>query len=264
MHIAGYISALFIGVALGLIGGGGSILTVPVLVYLFGIEPTLATAYSLFVVGSTSLIGVVPKYMSREIDWRAAAFFGIPSILTVFLVRSLLVPQLPQTISIFGWVTMSKSVFIMVFFALLMFGAAVSMIRYSRFEPDVATKSKGRLLFILLGLGTIVGLIAGLVGAGGGFLIIPVLVFFAGLSMKKAIGTSLLIIAAQSLLGFSGDMLHIQLDWPFLLVVTGIAVSGLLLGIRFGKNVAAHELKKGFGWFVLGIALYVLFKELLT
>lgn len=262
MHIAGYIAALLIGVSLGLIGGGGSILTVPVLVYLFGINPALATAYSLFVVGASSLVGVIPKYISKDIHWRAAVFFGIPSIISVFSTRFWLVPHIPDSITITGLISMQKSNLIMIFFALLMLAAAFSMIRFNNADTAEASSPKMH-FFILLLLGLVVGLVAGLVGAGGGFLIIPVLVFFAHLPMNKAIGTSLLIIAAQSLLGFSGDLLHIAIDWLFLLTITVIAVVGLLLGVRIGRGVAPAELKKGFGWFVLAIASYVLFKELL-
>lgn len=262
MFIAGYIAALFIGISLGLIGGGGSILTVPVLVYLFGVDPALATAYSLFVVGTSSLVGVIPKYFSKDIHWRAALFFGIPSILAVFSTRFWLVPHIPDSINITAHMVVQKSNLIMVFFALLMLAAAFSMIRFHKKDTAAELRPEMHHL-ILVTLGLTVGLIAGLVGAGGGFLIIPVLVFFASLPMNKAIGTSLLIIAAQSLLGFSGDLLHIVVDWVFLLSITAIAIVGLLFGIRIGRDVAPAELKKGFGWFVLAIAIYVLFKELL-
>ncbi len=262
MHIAGYIASLFIGISLGLIGGGGSILTVPVLVYLFGVNPTLATAYSLFVVGTSSLVGVIPKYFSKDIHWRAAFFFGIPSIMAVFSTRFWIVPHIPDSISLVGLISMHKANFIMVFFALLMLAAAYSMIRFNNADTAEASSPKMH-FFILMLLGLVVGLVAGLVGAGGGFLIIPVLVFFAQLPMNKAIGTSLLIISAQSLIGFSGDFLHIQIDWLFLVSITAIAVVGLLLGVRIGRGVPPAELKKGFGWFVLAIAIYVLFKELL-
>lgn len=262
MEIAGYIASLIIGISLGLIGGGGSILTVPVLVYLFGIDPVLATAYSLFIVGATSLIGVVPKYRDNMVNFKTALIFGVPSILAVYATRMWVVPAIPEHIFTVGSFIMTKPLMLMLLFAVLMTVASISMIRdkYVEQEDPTAKQTFNYPLIIVEGL--VVGTLTGLVGAGGGFLIIPALVLLSKLPMKQAIGTSLLIIAMKSLLGFLGDLSHTVMDWKLLLTVTGLAILGLLLGNSFNKKVNAKTLKKAFGWFVLVMGIYIIVKEL--
>ena len=261
MEIIGYIASLIIGLSLGLIGGGGSILTVPVLVYLFGVDPVLATAYSLFIVGSTSLVGAFPKYKNGEINLKTAIIFGIPSIVAVYMTRAFLVPAIPTHIATIGSFEITKSVLMMVLFALLMLFASVSMIREKKNE----NANEGEQVFnypMILVEGLVVGTLTGLVGAGGGFLIIPALVIFSKLPMKQAIGTSLLIIAAKSLFGFTGDLGKQTMDWTLLLSVTGLAIIGIFIGNSLSKKISAASLKKGFGWFVLVMGLYILVKEI--
>ncbi|MEY4336079.1 MAG: hypothetical protein RLZZ45_998 [Bacteroidota bacterium] len=261
MEIIGYLASLIIGLSLGLIGGGGSILTVPVLVYLFGIDPVLATAYSLFIVGSTSLIGALPKYKNGEINIKTAIIFGIPSILAVYATRAFIVPAIPSTIINLGSWTLTKPLLMMMIFAVLMVFASVSMIR----SKDNKKQDQGPQVFnypMILLEGAIVGILTGLVGAGGGFLIIPALVLFSKLPMKQAIGTSLLIIAAKSLIGFTGDLGKQTMDWTLLLSVTALAIVGIFFGNALSKKVSAESLKKGFGWFVLLMGIYIIIKEL--
>lgn len=196
MIIAGYLASLLIGVSLGLIGGGGSILTVPVLVFLFGVDPVLATAYSLFIVGATSLVGAFPKYRNNEINIKTAIIFGIPSILAVYATRAYVVPAIPNELFVIGSLVVTKAVMMMMLFAILMVFASVSMIR----SKPATDQEEGEQVFnypMILLEGAIVGVFTGLVGAGGGFLIIPALVLFSKLPMKQAVGTSLLIIAAK-------------------------------------------------------------------
>ena len=261
MEIIGYLASLIIGLSLGLIGGGGSILTVPVLVYLFGIDPVLATAYSLFIVGSTSLVGALPKYKNGEINIKTAIIFGIPSILAVYATRAFIVPAIPSTIINLGSWTLTKPLLMMMIFAVLMVFASVSMIH----SKDNKKQDQGPQVFnypMILLEGAIVGILTGLVGAGGGFLIIPALVLFSKLPMKHAIGTSLLIIAAKSLVGFTGDLGKQTMDWTLLLSVTALAIVGIFIGNALGKKVSAERLKKGFGWFVLIMGIYIIIKEL--
>ena len=261
MEIIGYLASLIIGLSLGLIGGGGSILTVPVLVYLFGIDPVLATAYSLFIVGSTSLVGALPKYKNGEINIKTAIIFGIPSILAVYATRAFIVPAIPSTIINLGSWTLTKPLLMMMIFAVLMVFASVSKIR----SKDNKKQDQGPQVFnypMILLEGAIVGILTGLVGAGGGFLIIPALVLFSKLPMKQAIGTSLLIIAAKSLVGFTGDLGKQTMDWTLLLSVTALAIIGIFIGNALGKKVSAESLKKGFGWFVLIMGIYIIIKEL--
>jgi uncharacterized membrane protein YfcA len=261
MIAAGYIASLLIGLSLGLIGGGGSILTVPVLVYLFGVDPVLATAYSLFIVGATSLVGAFPKYKNGEINIKTAVIFGIPSIISVYATRAFIVPAIPTEVFTIGTFVVTKAILMMMIFAVLMVFASVSMIKDNNNNQEENGEQVFNYPMILLE-GTIVGILTGLVGAGGGFLIIPALVIFSKLPMKQAIGTSLLIIAAKSLIGFTGDLGKQTMDWQLLISVTILAIIGIFMGNLLGKKISANSLKKGFGWFVLVMGIYIIVKEL--
>jgi uncharacterized membrane protein YfcA len=261
MEIAGYLAAAFIGLALGLIGGGGSILTVPVLVYLFGIDMTVASAYSLFIVGATSLVGSWQKYRAGLVELKTALVFGLPSIVAVYLTRAYLVPAIPEVMAEWGGLEIGRNLLLMLLFAALMVFAAFSMIRPGNTKSS--SPETGFRYGLILLEGSVVGVLTGLVGAGGGFLIIPALVLFTGLSMKKAVGTSLVIIAAKSLLGFTGDLGHLQPDWTLLLSVTALAIAGIFIGNRLADRIDGEKLKKGFGWFVLVMGIYILLKELM-
>jgi uncharacterized protein len=262
MEIVGYIASLLIGISLGLIGGGGSILTVPVLVYLFGLQPLVATSYSLFVVGSTSLIGAINNFKKGLVNVKAALLFGSASIITVFLTRKFFVPVIPKNIVTIKGIDVTESLLVMILFAFLMLLSSISMIRNKKIETE-QTECKDCFRFTkLLGYGIAIGIVTGLLGAGGGFLLIPALVFLLKLPMKKAIGTSLMIIALNSLIGFTGDLGHFSIDWFFLLKITAIAVIGILIGGTVGKKLQGDKLKKGFGWFVLTMGIYILMKEI--
>ncbi|HEX6846628.1 MAG TPA: sulfite exporter TauE/SafE family protein [Chitinophagaceae bacterium] len=261
MEIVGYIASVIIGIALGLIGGGGSILTVPVLVYLFGIDPVIATAYSLFIVGTTSLVGAIPKYRQGLVNLKRAVIFGIPSILAVFVTRKFLVPLIPHHIFNAGSFEITKPILIMVLFAILMVGAAYSMIKNGEKENDRPQQQEFNYPMIILE-GAVVGILTGFVGAGGGFLIIPALVLFSKLPMKLAVGTSLVIIAAKSLIGFTGDLSHYDMDWKLLMIVTAAAVLGIFIGNAINKKMPGERLQKWFGWFILVMGIYIIVKEL--
>lgn len=259
--ILGFISAIIIGISLGLIGGGGSILTVPALVYLLHISPVLATAYSLFVVGATSLVGSFTFMRKGLVDYKTAAVFATPSFIAVFLTRKFLVPAIPLEIFTIGEWVMTKDIAIMVFFALIMLAASFSMIRNGKMKSeDQEIKFNYPLIAIE---GALVGVLTGLVGAGGGFLIIPALVLLARLPMKLAVGTSLLIIAVKSLIGFLGDIFNQPIEWQFLLIFSGLSLVGIFIGSWLSTKIDGKHLKKGFGWFVLVMAVYILGKELL-
>lgn len=257
----GYTASVLIGLSLGLIGGGGSILTVPVLVYLLHVDPVLATAYSLFVVGATSLVGSVSFMRQGLVNYRTAVVFAIPSLVTVYLTRKWLVPAIPDVLLTLGDFTLTKAAGIMVFFALIMLAASFSMISHKK-GPKASSDTPHFNLPMIALEGVAVGLLTGIVGAGGGFLIIPALVLLARLPMKMAVGTSLLIIAAKSLIGFLGDVGHQPIDWTFLLIFTVLSVGGIFLGSRLSRQLSGASLKKGFGWMVMVMGGYVIVQEL--
>ncbi|MEZ5345407.1 MAG: sulfite exporter TauE/SafE family protein [Pyrinomonadaceae bacterium] len=263
MELAAYFFAMFIGISLGLIGAGGSILTVPVLVYLAHVEPVLATGYSLFVVGSTALVGGIQNAWKKRVAFKTALVFGIPSIITVYATRAWIMPWIPAEINIFNTFAVGKGELLLLLFAGLMIITSVSMIRDKKDKEEVndsALKENRYIMILLEGVG--VGMLTGLVGAGGGFLIIPALVLFAGLEMKLAVGTSLFIIAAKSLIGFMGDIqTGSAIDWTFLLTFTACSIAGIFVGIWLNKFIDGKKLKSGFGWFVLIMGMYMIIKE---
>jgi uncharacterized membrane protein YfcA len=259
LEIIGYIGAVFIGLTLGLIGGGGSILTVPVLVYLFGLDPIISTAYSLFIVGLTALAGSLSYMKQKLVDYKAAIVFAIPAFIAVFITRKFILPWIPDQIFSVGEFEVSKSFFVMALFAVLMLASSVSMIRKNKSKELEGMQSFNYPLITIEGF--VVGVLTGLVGAGGGFLIIPALVIFAKLPMKVAVGTSLLIIAAKSLIGFLGDISNFEIDWIFLSSISVITISGIILGSYLTKFISGAKLKPAFGWFVLAMGFYILLKE---
>jgi uncharacterized membrane protein YfcA len=262
METLGFLSALLIGLTLGLTGSGGSILTVPILVFLIGLNPVLATSYSLFVVGLTSLVGGFKFYRQGLVNFRTALIFGIPSLIAVFLTRHFLIPALPEVIFQVGELVVTKNLLLMVLFGILMILASYSMITKKCCQDWKINQGDKINYGLVVGEATIVGLISGLVGAGGGFLIIPVLVLFIRLDMKMAVGTSLFIIAVNSLFGFVGDLFHYQIDWIFLLIFSALSIVGIFIGSAFADKINSQRLKRGFGWFVLAMGVFILLNEI--
>lgn len=261
MEIAGYAASIFIGISLGLIGGGGSILTVPVLVYLFGIDAVLATVYSLFIVGTTSVAGSVSYFRKGLVHVKTAFVFGLPSIISVFLTRAFIVPVIPREIFTFGNFTLTKSILLMLLFAVLMLLASYRMIKKSPDDSDTQTQIPQTNFRLTFFQGTLVGFVTGLIGAGGGFLIIPALVNLLKLPMKTAVGTSLFIISVNSLAGFLFSLHQGSIDWKLLLSISGIAIIGILIGSYISTKIDGKKLKPAFGWFVLIMGIYIIIKE---
>jgi uncharacterized membrane protein YfcA len=261
-QILGYFGALLVGLVLGLIGGGGSILSVPLFVYLLAVNPVTATAYSLFMVGVSSAFGAIQNIKKGLVDFKTATVFAIPAFIAVYITRKYIVPAIPLEIFTFGNFTLTKDVAIMVLFAIVMLLASISMIRGQKDVGETSEVITFNYPLILIE-GFVVGILTGLVGAGGGFLIIPALVLLAKLPMKKAVATSLLIIAVKSLIGFIGDVENLDIDWTFLLSFTGVSVIGIFIGSYLSNFIDGKKLKKGFGYFVLIMGIYILFKELL-
>lgn len=263
MIILAYLASLLIGLSLGILGGGGSILTLPVLVYLFEIDATLATAYSLFIVGATALASIIPKARQGDVDFGTALYFGAPAVVAVYLTRAYVVPYIPDVITTVGQSEITRDTLLMLLFAVLMLLSARGMIVGKKAVTPANTLPIGKKIFIILAEGLGVGTVTGLVGAGGGFLIIPVLVLVTGLDMKKAVGTSLTIIAFKSLIGFTGDLGKHEMDWNLLTLVTLVAILGMVIGTFVSKKIDSKPLQKAFGWFVLIMGILIVGKELL-
>jgi len=261
MEIIGYIASIGIGIILGLLGGGGSILSIPILVYLFHVDAVMASAYSLFIVGVTSFIGAIPKYKDHLVNIQTGVLFGLPSIVSIFITRKWIVPAIPDIVLRAGDFVFSKRLLILGLFAFLMIVSSWSMIRGRK---DLDADQRDWNIPMLVFEGILIGLLTGLVGAGGGFLIIPALVWLTGLPFKTAVGTSLFIIAINSLLGFIGDLLNYPMDWNILLSITALAAVGILIGNKIQKNISADRLRRTFGWFILAMGLWILVKELIS
>ena len=259
MELAGYAASVFIGLILGMLGGGGSILSIPILVYLFSIDVVLASAYSLFIVGATSLVGAFTKYKEHTVNIRSAAMFGIPSVVSIFATRKWIVPAIPEIVWQTDMFILSKRLLILGLFAVLMVLASISMIRGTH---DYNNDDERFMPVLLIVQGLLIGFLTGLVGAGGGFLIVPALVLLTGLGFKTAVGTSLFIIAISSLTGFLGDLMNYSMDWSFLLIITMLATVGILIGNQLTHRISSILLRKIFGWFILIVGCGILIREL--
>jgi uncharacterized membrane protein YfcA len=258
MEFIGYFASIFIGLVLGILGSGGSILSIPILIYLFQIDVVIASAYSLFIVGVTSFVGAIPKYKEHLVNLKTGFLFSIPSILSIFSTRKWLVPAIPDVLIASEDFVFTKRMLLLGIFALLMILASVSMIRSKSELENNDARSR---VFLVIIEGLLIGFLTGLVGAGGGFLIIPALVLLTGLPFKTAVGTSLFIISANSLSGFMGDVTNYIIDWPFLLSITVLAITGILIGNQISKKVSPKRLRKSFGWFVCFTGFWILLRE---
>ena len=259
MELIGYLVSILIGISLGLIGSGGSILTVPLLVYFFHVSPLLATTYSLAIVGLSSIAGVISRIKQKLVDFKTILIFGIPSIMGVFSSRKFILPAIPELIYGGPHFILTKDHFIMLFFATLMLIAALSMILgKNKKEQEGVLPVYG---FSLMLVGFCEGSLTGIVGAGGGFLIIPALVILAKLPMKRAIASSLVIISIKSLVGFTGDLMHTTVDWNFLSKIILLATAGIITGNYLNKKMEGAKLKKGFGFFVLAMAIIIFIEQ---
>jgi uncharacterized protein len=259
MEFIGYGFALLIGLVLGLTGGGGSILTLPVLVYVMQFNAVTATAYSLFVVGASAAAGTIENFRKGVVEAKAGLWFALPSLAGVFLSRKFVIGAIPDIVYQKGSFTLTKDETLMVGFALIILAVSISMLR-KKTESNYPNTKKNIVLTAMRLFAA--GILIGLVGAGGGFLFTPLLLYVAHLPMRKAVATSLLIIAINSLLGFTGDIGNIAIDWVFLLLFTAISILGVFIGIYLNRFVNEPQLKRGFGWFALAMALFILAEEL--
>ncbi|SOE21521.1 hypothetical protein SAMN06298216_1983 [Spirosomataceae bacterium TFI 002] len=258
----GLFLALIIGITLGLIGAGGAILTVSVLVYILGYSPLEATSYSLVIVGVSSLVGAIDYARKGLVDFKKGLFFSFPAFVMVLFMRQYVLPRIPEHIYQSGDFVLTKNLLIMVVFAVLMMLASISMIWGRTNESQKGDFKVNYVLIFIEGL--FVGVLTGLVGAGGGFLIIPAMVLFAKLPMKTAVGTSLVIITINSLFGIIGDIVTgVTIDYFFLAKFASLAIAGVLIGSYLSKYVKGEKLKPAFGYFILIMGFWILVKELI-
>jgi uncharacterized membrane protein YfcA len=261
LEYIGFLAAVVMGIVLGAIGGGGSILTVPILVYLFGQDASIATGYSLLIVGLTASYGAFSYYRKGLIEVKAAITFAIPSIIAVYLTRAYVMPAIPDVIFSSPFV-LEKNMLIMVSFAVLMLLSAYMML--TKDNTKIASNGKRHSSLVILLEGALVGFATGMLGAGGGFLIIPALVLLMGMEMKKAVGASLLIISLKSLIGFTGDLqAGIAIDIVLVGKIIAFTVLGMWLATKVASKIESSKLQKGFGVFTLVIAIFILLKELI-
>jgi uncharacterized protein len=243
MDIIGFICATLVGVSLGLLGSGGSILTLPIMVYFLQVDAVTATGYSLFVVGLTSAIGCFKYVINKLVDLKTALIFAIPSIISVFFTRKYIMPAIPQTLFSSAEFILTKELFILLFFGFLMIVVGYSMIRQARFREPAKSEFQHYNYPMLIFIGFVSGLLTGIVGIGGGFIIIPALVLFAKIPVKMSVGTSLLIIAANSVIGFAGEMMvkPDAIDYRFLLLFSVFSVAGIFIGFYRFQNNTQHS-----------------------
>lgn len=250
MLVLGFGFAFLIGMSLGLIGGGGSILAVPTLIYVMGITPKSAIAMSLPIVGTVSFIGMIPYWRQGQISFQTVAFFT-PTAITGAFVGTQIVrfPFITATVQL-------------VTFAVMMLTASFLMIRKTQSPSTLtATTDQRKRLWLIPIQGLGVGLLTGFVGVGGGFLIIPALVLAGNLPMKKAVGTSLFMIALNAAAGFIGYWEQVELDWFILSWFTSFAILGVISGSYSSQYIAGEKLQKGFGYFLIAVAVFILIRR---
>jgi len=282
LEIIGYLIGFFIGVVMGLIGGGGSLL-LPALLYLFEKDSTLATAYTLVLVGMTALIGVIPRIKSKKVDFPTAITLGIPILLGTLLVRGWLTHLIPDfqmgadgkptdvpyvIFSLLGFELTKEKLTLLVFATVLMasFASMIGLIgRNMTAKPDLRQENPRFYYSMLIGAGLFIGVLSAFIGAGGGVMIVPLLVIIMGLPMKTVVGTSLAIMAGKSVLGFAGDIVKIgeRIEWEFLGAFAVVMIAGILVGTYSSKYVSSAKLKTGFAWFILAMAIFIFLKELM-
>ena len=257
----GFFGAFLTGIVIGLFGGGGSILAVPIFVYLFKLNPVLATSYSMFVVGSSAAIGTLINIKKKLIEYKTAVVFTLPALVSVSLTRRFLIPNIPDTLLSFESFDITKEMGLMLFFSSIIMLSSILMMK----KPSTKTVTKSSTkknygLLIFIGLG--VGVLTGLLGAGGGFIIVPALVMFARLTIKQAVATSLIIITFNSLIGFSSDVFLLKIEWNFLTLFTALSVVGIFVGTYISSFVRESTLKINFARFMIVMAAVIIFKEL--
>jgi uncharacterized protein len=252
--------SISIGMSLGLIGAGGSILTIPALVYILKIDPLTSSVYSMFIVGTSSLVGGIKSFSKNLVDFRIVTLFGFPSLVGVLIARNIIYPSIPAQLHPINNFTVSKSGLFMFCISVIMFYVGLKMLIKSE-KDQIHEKFKDSKSLLLPLQGLFIGTLTALLGIGGGFLIVPALFFWTNLPMKKTVGTTLVIIAINALVSFLNSYSKTILNWHFLLLFSAGSMIGMFLGIKTREVITGIHLTKMFGWLVLGISLFIVYKE---
>ena len=260
LEIVGFFGAFLTGIVIGLFGGGGSILAVPIFVYFFKLNPVLATSYSMFVVGSSAAVGTIININKKLIAYKTAVIFTLPALVSVYMTRRFLIPNIPDILFSFKDFDITKKIVLMLLFSLVIIISSIPMMKQPITEPNTTTSEKNYGLLIVIGLA--VGVLTGLIGAGGGFIIVPAFVLFARITIKQAVATSLIIIAFNSLVGFCSDLSLLKIEWDFLILFTALSILGILIGTYISSFVRESTLKTNFARFMIIMASIIIFKEL--
>ena len=259
MEVFGYFASFGVGLILGMIGSGGSILSIPILVYLFSFDVVLSTAYSLFIVGVTSIIGTVQRHRDKMVNFTVGILFGIPSLTTIFITRKWIVPSIPDVLYQSEHFILSRRLLLLGSLSCFMILAALIMIVKKPYTREYLEGERNKGFLLLQGL--FCGFMSGFVGIGGGFIIVPALVILAKLPFKSAVGTALFIIAVNSMVGFFGDVLNYGIDWVFLVSIAALSVAGIIIGNLVSRKLPTLQLRKSFGWFTLAMGIFILVRE---
>jgi uncharacterized membrane protein YfcA len=255
-----YMASILIGLCLGLIGAGGSILTIPVFVYILKTDPVASTIYSMFIVGCCSLVGSILSFYKKLVDLKTALLFGMPSVTGVFIARKLIFPILPEKLFFIGSFEVTKDDLIMISLAIIMFFISMKMLKRS-VEPIMKNDTPRRRTALVLLQGTITGIITGLLGIGGGFLIVPALLLLLRLPVRSAIGTTLVIITINSTAGFVSSYSSIPMEWTLLIKFALGSIVGIIAGTKLSERIQANNLKKSLGWFIVFTSVYILYRQ---
>jgi uncharacterized membrane protein YfcA len=259
-QVFGYFGAFLTGLILGLLGGGGALISIPVLVYLFHIEASVATGYSLFLIGITASTGAVTNLRKKTVDLPTLLYYGLPSVVSIYCMRRYIVPAIPDVIFQIGAYQLTKNNLILTLLSVVIFAVAYNMISTNKVASDNEHHSN---YTKLIATAIFIGAFLGMVGAGGGFLMIPALFHYANLDMKKSIGTSLVLVAINSFVGFWGDVHSNQtMEWSFLFAFSSFSVVGMFTGSYWAGKTDNRLLKKYFAWFMLAVGSYILIKEI--
>ena len=260
--ILGYIGAILTGLVLGLLGGGGAAVSIPILVYAFHVPSSTATGYSLLIVGFTALLGTIQNVRMGLVKYRALIRCGLPALVSIYVMRRFLIHSIPATFFTLGGFKLTKDGFILLLLAFFMAMVARNMIYAAK--PDKKEAKQTPYISILI-QSIFIGLFTGMVGAGGGFLLIPLLLASEPMEFRNATATSLMLVTLNSFIGFVGDMQSNNvIDWPFLLSFLGCSIAGVIIGIQVAHRIDNKKLRLVFGYAMMGIAIFIIVKELLV